>query len=106
VYPEPGGLRAASLRPAGASFDADLAEFILPYDVVRQEADPDAAAQAFFQSTYEAGADLAHWDRALLEPRVAPDRPPTRPWSTVPTPGDAPARAAHRHLAREERGSA
>jgi len=101
VYPEPDGLRAAPLSPAGASFDAQLAEFILPYDVVRQAADPDAAAQAFFQSTYEAGADLADWDRALLEPRVPPDRPPTRPWSTLPTRGDAPARATHRHLSRQ-----
>ncbi len=101
VYPEPDGLTAAPLSPAGASFDAQLAEFILPYDVVRQAADPDAAAQAFFQSTYEAGADLADWDRALLEPRVPPDRPPTRPWSTLPTRGDAPARATHRHLSRQ-----
>ena len=45
--------------------------------------DPDAAVQAFLQSTYDAGADLGGWDRAMLEPAIRPDRPPRRPWSTV-----------------------
>jgi hypothetical protein len=34
---------------------------------VRQSADPTAALLDFLQSTYEAAADLAHWDRAALE---------------------------------------
>jgi len=29
--------------------------------------DPDAALLSFLQSTYEAAASLAHWDRAALE---------------------------------------
>jgi hypothetical protein len=104
VYPEPDGLRTAALSPAGAYFNARLAEFMLPYDVVRQAADPDAAARAFFQSTYEAGADLASWDRALLEPRVPPDRPPTRAWSTLARSGRSTAPASHRHGSRLDRG--
>ena len=98
VYPEPADLRTAALRPAGAYFDARLAEFMLPYDVARQAADPDAAALAFFQSTYEAGANMAGWDRGLLEPRVLPGRPPTRPWSTMAdTESGARVRSPHRH---------
>jgi hypothetical protein len=71
----------AYIRPAEASFDRGLGEFVLAYDDVRRAADPDAAALAFFEATYEAGADLAGWDRASLEPTVLPDQPPRRPWS-------------------------
>jgi hypothetical protein len=84
TYPEPDGYRSAQVRPAEARFDDVLGEFILPYDAVRPAADPDATAQAFFQSTYEAGAVLGGWDRRALEPTGAPDRPPTRPWTVVP----------------------
>jgi hypothetical protein len=38
-------------------------EFILPYEAMRQLADPDAAPLEFLQSTYEAAANCAHWDR-------------------------------------------
>jgi hypothetical protein len=83
TYPEPAGLRSAPVRPPGAYFDTRLRLFMLPYDVVRAAADPDRAAQEFFQATYEAGADLAGWDRSALEPSVLPDRPPRRPWSML-----------------------
>ena len=68
---------------AGAFYDTKLGEFILPYDEVRRATHPDAAVQDFLQTTYEAGADLAGWDRAMLEPADLPDRPPRRPWSTL-----------------------
>jgi Family of unknown function (DUF5996) len=84
TYPEPEGYRSARVRPDDAGFDDDLGEFILPYDAVRRAGDPDAVALAFFQSTYEAGADLGGWDRRALEPAEGPDRPPTRPWSVLP----------------------
>ena len=83
TYPEPEGFRSAPVRPAEAHFDARLGEFVLAYDLVRRAADPDAAVLAFFESTYEAGADLGGWDRAAIEPTDHPDRPPTQPWSTV-----------------------
>jgi hypothetical protein len=82
TYPEPAGLRSASVGPAGASFDARSGEFVLPYDVALQAADPDAAVLEFFHTAYEAGADLGRWDRSILEPAVPPDRPPRRAWST------------------------
>ena len=67
AYPEPPGFAAARVRPAHASYNGDLHEFVLPYDAVRTAADPDEAQLAFLQSTYEAAADDAHWDRAALE---------------------------------------
>lgn len=65
--PEPPGLRTATIRPDGARFDAELSEFVLPYDAVRTAHSPSDALMQFLQSTYEAGADRAKWDRAELE---------------------------------------
>jgi hypothetical protein len=67
AYPTPEGFASAGLSPAQARFDAELGEFLLPYDAVRTAADPDAVLLSFLQSTYEAAADLAGWDRAALE---------------------------------------
>jgi hypothetical protein len=74
AYPEPKGYGAAPIGPAGAIYDAALREFILPYDVVRQAASPDAVLLEFLQRTYEAAATLGNWDRAALERSVPPIR--------------------------------
>jgi uncharacterized protein DUF5996 len=100
TYPEPQGYRSAPIGAAGAVFDERFGEFMLPYDVVRRAADPDAAALEFLQTTYEAGADLGGWDRRGLEPAVRPDRPPERPWSTLAS--DA-ARPGHTRAPRARR---
>lgn len=67
AYPEPPGYRTAVVSPVGARWDDGLAEFILPYEVVRNADDPDATLLEFLQSTYEAAATTARWDRAALE---------------------------------------
>ena len=67
AYPEPPGFREAAVGPAGAAFNAELGEFLLPYETVRGAADPAAALMAFLTSTYEAAADAGAWDRAALE---------------------------------------
>jgi hypothetical protein len=67
AYPEPAGFAAAPVKPDAAFYSADLREFILPYDRVRQSADPDTTLLEFLQTTYEAAANLAKWDRAALE---------------------------------------
>jgi hypothetical protein len=67
AYPEPPGYRSAPVQPAGARWDDDLAEFILPYEHVRTASDPDAVLLAFLQSTYDAAATTAAWDRAALD---------------------------------------
>lgn len=65
--PAPEGLSAAKLRPEQAFYSTDMSEYLLLYDDVRNAPDPDAALMEFLQSTYEAGAELAKWDRAALE---------------------------------------
>ncbi|MCF2514939.1 DUF5996 family protein [Sphingomonas sp. G124] len=67
AYPEPDGFRSAIITPALARFDETLGEFVLPYEAVRAAADPDAALTSFLQSTYDAAANLAGWDRIALE---------------------------------------
>jgi len=73
AYPEPAGFRAAKVKPDAAFFSEALGEFILPYDAVRTAADPDKALLEFLQSSYEAAANAANWDRAALE--CAPGKP-------------------------------
>ncbi len=67
AYPTPDGFRDRPVEPEAAYFYEALGEFVLPYEAVRTADDPDAALLAFLQSTYEAAADLAGWDRAALE---------------------------------------
>jgi hypothetical protein len=67
AYPEPPGYRDSHVLPAGARWDDDLAEFILPYELVRTADDPDAVLLAFLQSTYDAAATTAQWDRGALD---------------------------------------
>src|SRR6266566_2256063 len=65
-YPEPSGFDVAPVRPEGAYYHKDMHEWFLPYEVVRSSSDPDQAILDFLQTTYEAGANLAKWDRAAL----------------------------------------
>jgi len=67
AYPEPPGYRDTPVTPEGARWDDDLGEFVLPYELVRTAADPDALLLDFLQSTYDAAASTAAWDRAALE---------------------------------------
>ena len=67
AYTEPKGFRTAKVKPAAASFNGDLGEFLLPYEAVRTADDPDRALLDFLQSTYEAAAMAAKWDRDMLE---------------------------------------
>jgi hypothetical protein len=67
AYPEPDGFRVAPIAPAGAIFDQTLGEFVLPYEQVRRSATPEADLMAFLQSSYDAAANFASWERASLE---------------------------------------
>jgi hypothetical protein len=68
AYPEPAGFSSATVSPPG-SYDTALGEFVLPYDAVRDAADPDEVLLRFLQETYEAAAEAAAWDRERLERR-------------------------------------
>jgi len=65
--PEPAGLSEAPVRPQQAYYNTAMKEFILLYEDVRQADSPEAALMEFLESTYEAGARLANWNRAELE---------------------------------------
>ena len=65
--PAPKGLDAASIKPPKAGYNSTLGEFIYLYEDLRQEPSPDEALLTFLESTYEAGAALAKWDRSALE---------------------------------------
>lgn len=67
TYPQPAGYPQYPVQPAAAYYHPTLKEFILPYEAVRTSGDPDETLMSFLQSTYEAGANLAQWDRANLE---------------------------------------
>lgn len=67
AYPEPEGFPDARVEPEAAFYSAELQEFVLPYDAVRGAASPDAVLLEFLQTTYEAAANLASWDRSSLE---------------------------------------
>jgi hypothetical protein len=73
AYPEPAGYRTTKVRPDAAFFSEALGEFILPYDAVRAAPDPDKALLDFLQSSYEAAAINASWNRDALE--CAPGQP-------------------------------
>jgi hypothetical protein len=65
--PAPAGLEKASIGPSAGFYSTEMSEFLLPYDEVRKADAPDEMLLEFLQSTYEAGANLANWDRAELE---------------------------------------
>jgi hypothetical protein len=65
--PEPPGFPAVAVRPPAAEYRREISNFVLPYEGVRTSPMPDDTVLAFFQSTYEAAADLARWDRATLD---------------------------------------
>jgi hypothetical protein len=67
AVPEPAGFKEAQVRPAAAFYHRELGEFLLPYEAVRTAASPDQEIAAFIESTYDRGATLAQWDRAVLE---------------------------------------
>jgi hypothetical protein len=88
AYPEPAGFPAAAVNPGAAFYSPDFREFILPYDVVRQSISPDSTLLDFLQTTYEAAANLAKWDRTSLEREHDPKR-------AVRLPRDKSGRALH-----------
>lgn len=71
----PAGLEQQRILPAAAGYDTKLGEFILRYEGVRASPSPEKAVFDFLQSTYDAAATLAKWDRASLERPHLPNHP-------------------------------
>ncbi len=67
AYPEPAGYADWGLTPGQGSYNSTIGEFVLPYEEMRESADPDVTLLAFLQSAYDAAAECGHWDRAALD---------------------------------------
>jgi hypothetical protein len=89
AYPNPEGFEAHDAEPEAARWEKDLSEFILPYEAVRTSETPEADLMAFLESTYEAAAELAGWDRDRLEWRTG-----ERPSRSDPSSGEGGPRGA------------
>ncbi len=61
AYPKPDGIESDAIEPDGASWNADLGEFLFPYDAMRAAADPVRALEDFLESTYDACAARMGW---------------------------------------------
>jgi hypothetical protein len=66
AYPAPDGFAEAKVKPAIAGYNAQLKEFVLSYEKMRESESPDAALLDFARSTYDAASTLGDWDRAAL----------------------------------------
>ena len=69
AVPKPAGLELATIAPAGAAWNADAGEFLLPYDTALSAPDPRQAVLDFLRTTYASAAALMGWDGDLA--RVA-----------------------------------
>jgi Family of unknown function (DUF5996) len=67
AYPEPQGFKDYPVKPQEAFYHTGMGEFLLPYDVVRNAKSPDEVLLSFMQTTYEAAATCAKWERRALE---------------------------------------
>lgn len=72
-YPAPEGIERAPIRPAGAAWSEESGEFLMPYEFIRTEVEPQKPIRDFFDATYEAAAGLMGWDPGLTDV-VAPIR--------------------------------
>ena len=67
AYPEPDRYKSYKISSDSAYYDETLREFVLPYEAMRLSTSPDDTLLTFLQTTYEAAANCAGWDRATLE---------------------------------------
>lgn len=65
-YPVPEAF-PGKVKLKGSFYHPDLSEYILPYEVVQNSADPETLLLDFFQQTYKAAAESGDWDRERLE---------------------------------------
>lgn len=72
AYPEPEGYSSYAVKPDAATYLQELGEFVLPYEAVRTAVDPDATLLEFLQTTYDAAAERADWNRDALEQKSEP----------------------------------
>ena len=62
TYPSPTGIEQGEVEPEAARWNAEMGEFLLPYEAVRTAADPRQALLDFCETAYRAGAGPTGWD--------------------------------------------
>lgn len=67
IYPEPAQFCEVRTEGKKYFYDTNLGEYLLPYSEVQKSDDPVEMVLDFLQTTYEAAAKLAKWDREKLE---------------------------------------
>ncbi len=72
AYPTPAAFGVQKVQPDEAFFSKELGEFLLPYEAVRTADDPEKFLFEFLQTTYEAAAVTAHWNRDALDFKYVP----------------------------------
>jgi hypothetical protein len=65
AHPAPDGFARMRVSPAAAHWDAALGEYILNWDDIRAEPDPEAAALEFARSVFRHGCAVCTWDTTL-----------------------------------------
>ena len=61
AYPHPEGYDTHPAVQEPGSWNSELGEWVLPYHLVRESADPDATLLAFLRQTHQAAAETAGW---------------------------------------------
>lgn len=67
AYPAAAEFSKQTVLPSETFYSDELGEYLLPYEAVQQSENPEQALLDFMQSTYEAAANTANWDRKELE---------------------------------------
>jgi hypothetical protein len=65
AYPAPDGFGGADLSPAAGHWDAQLGEYVLVWDDIRESPDPHAAAVEFARAAFRHACTACDWDPAL-----------------------------------------
>jgi hypothetical protein len=65
-YPQPAGIEQAAIAPEQAAWSASAGEFLLPYDAVREAAEPPRLIHEFLETTYSEAARLMDWNQDLV----------------------------------------
>ncbi len=65
AHPAPDGFAAATLDPPAARWEAELGEYVLDWDDLASDSDPQAIALAFARSAFRHACLVCGWDEAL-----------------------------------------
>ncbi len=65
AFPAPDGFADADLSPAAGRWDANLGEYVLRWDDIRESPDPHATAVRFGRAAFRRACAVCEWDPAL-----------------------------------------